>query len=192
MHEFMVNGAASKAATAGFVSAIVSSLMKDNGVVLWISAERTIFPAALPFFNLDPHRVIFVDLCNQKDVAWAVEEALKVNSLAAVIGEVNQLDFTTSRRLQLAVEKSQVTGFLLNHSKNNNNTNACLCRWQIEPAPGMAIDDLPGLGYPCWKVELLKVRNGRPGVWEIVWMNGQFTMRYNKPVFVRELHRKTG
>ncbi len=75
------------------------------------------FPPALAFFNIDPHRIIFLDLRNQKDVAWAVEESLKLNGLAAVIGEMRDLDFTTSRRLQLAVEKSQVTGLLINSSK---------------------------------------------------------------------------
>lgn len=192
IHEFMVNGAGSKASSVGFVSAIVAALMKENGVVLWISADRTIFPPALACFDIEPHRIIFIDLSNQKEVAWAVEEALKLNGLAAVIGEINELDFTTSRRLQLAVEKSQVTGFLLNNSKKKNNSNACLCRWHIQAAPGMAIDDLPGVGYPCWKVELVKVRNGRPGAWEIAWMNGQFTMRISKPVLIRELHKKTG
>jgi protein ImuA len=192
IHEFMVNGAETKAASAGFISAILGTLMSDKGVVLWISADRTIFPPALKFFNIEPHRIIFIDLRNQKEVAWVVEEALKLNGLAAVIGEINDLDFTTSRRLQLAVEKSQVTGFLLNNSKKKNNSNACLCRWQIRAAPSMPIDDLPGVGYPCWKVELVKVRNGRPGAWEIAWANGQFAMRNDKPVLIKELHKKTG
>jgi protein ImuA len=192
IHEFMVNGPGTKAATAGFVTSIISSLMKEEGVVMWISADRTIFPPALTLFNIDPHRVIFIDLRNQKEVAWAVEEALQLKGLAAVIGEVQELDFTTSRRLQLAVEKSQVTGFLLNNNKRNNNTNASLCRWQIQCAPSLAIDELPGIGYPCWKVELLKVRNGRPGSWQIAWMNGRFCDANNKRIVLKELHKKTG
>lgn len=192
IHEFMVNGAGTKAATSGFVTSIISSLMKEEGVVMWISADRTIFPPALTFFNIDAHRVIFVDLRNQKEVAWAVEEALQLKGLAAVIGEVQDLDFTTSRRLQLAVEKSQVTGFILNNNKKNSNTNASLCRWQVQSAPGIAIDDLPGIGHPCWNVELLKVRNGRPGSWQIAWMNGRFSTGNTKRIEVKELHKKTG
>lgn len=192
IHEFLVNGAGDKAATSGFVTSILSSLMKEDGVVMWISAGRTIFPPALTFFNIDAHRVIFVDLTNRRDVAWAVEEALQLSGLAAVIGEVQELDFTTSRRLQLAVEKSQVTGFILNNSKKNNNTNASLCRWQIRSAPSIAIDELPGIGYPCWNVQLLKVRNGRPGSWQMSWMNGRFSTVNNKQVIVKELHKKTG
>ena len=189
IHEFMVNGLEKKAAVSGFVVALISSLMKEDGVALWISADRTIFPPALTSFNIDPHRIIFIDLNNQREVVWAIEEAVKLNGLAAVIGEVRTLDFTTSRRLQLAVEKSQVTGFILN---NSTTTNACLSRWQIQTAPSMDIDDLPGIGYPCWKVELVKVRNGRPGSWEVAWVNGQLLLTDNKPVLIRELHKKTG
>jgi protein ImuA len=192
IHEFMVNGAGTKAATSGFICSIISSLMKDEGVMLWISAGRTIFPPALTFFNIEAHRVIFVDLRSQKEVAWAVEEALQLKGIAAVIGEVQELDFTTSRRLQLVVEKSQVTGFLLNNNKKNNNTNASLCRWQIQSAPSIPIDDLPGIGYPCWNVELLKVRNGRPGSWQIAWVNGGFSAGNTKQIALKELCQKTG
>jgi protein ImuA len=193
IHEFMVHSAGTKAATSGFVTSILSSLMKEDGVVIWISADRTIFPPALTFFNIDAHRVIFVDVRNRREVAWAVEEALQLSGLAAVIGEVQELDFTTSRRLQLAVEKSQVTGFILNNNnKKNNNTNASLCRWQIQSAPSIAIDELPGIGYPCWNVQLLKVRNGRPGSWQMAWMNGRFSTVNNKQGIVKELHKKTG
>ena len=191
IHEFMVNAPGTKAATSGFITSVISSLMKEEGVVLWISADRTIFPPALTFFNIDPHRIIFVDLKNQKQVAWAVEEALQVKGLAAVIGEVKELDFTASRRLQLAVEKSQVTGFILNNS-NKKNTNASLCRWQVQFAPSVPIDDLPGIGYPCWKVDLLKVRNGCPGSWQIAFMNGRFITGNKERMVYKELHKKTG
>ncbi|MCS3798994.1 ImuA family protein [Niastella sp. OAS944] len=191
IHEFMVNAPGTKAATSGFVTSIISSLMKEEGVVLWISANRTIFPPALSFFNIDAHRIIFVDLRNQKEVSWAVEEALQVKGLAAVVGEVQELDFTASRRLQLAVEKSQVTGFILNNNKKNN-TNASLCRWQVQVAPSIPIDNLPGIGYPCWKVDLLKVRNGCPGSWQIAWMNGRFSTTTNKRIVYKEFHKKTG
>ncbi|WP_205510999.1 ImuA family protein [Longitalea arenae] len=192
IHEFMVNSPEEKAATSGFIAAILSFLMQREGVVLWISAGRNIFPPALAFFNIDPHRIIFIDLHNQKQVSWAVEEALKLQGLAAVIGDLRELDFTASRRLQLAVEKSRVTGFLLNASRNNSNTNASLCRWQISPVPSIPIDELPGLGYPCWQVKLLKVRNGRPGSWEIAWMNKQFVAKHNTRIMIPEWHKKTG
>jgi protein ImuA len=33
---------------------------------------------------------------------------------------------------------------------------------------------MPGVGFPRWNVNLLKVRNGKPGSWEIEWAENQF------------------
>jgi len=41
-----------------------------------------------------------------------MEEALKCESLSAVIAETPEISFTVSRRLQLAVEQNRVTSFI--------------------------------------------------------------------------------
>ena len=191
VHEFVSAGMGNQVAATGFIAPVISNLMGDNGVVLWIGDSRTIFPPALKHFGIDPHRVIFIDLKNQKEVAWAVDEALKLHGLAAVIGEMTDIIFMASRRFQLAVEQSQVTGFLFN-KKERYTTNACLTRWKITSQPGIIQDDLPGVGFPAWKVELLKVRNRRPGIWEVALINGQFVSIDREPVAIDLLHRKTG
>jgi hypothetical protein len=33
---------------------------------------------------------------------------------------------------------------------------------------------MPGVGFPGWNVELLKVRNGKPGSWQIEWAESRF------------------
>jgi protein ImuA len=35
-------------------------------------------------------------------------------------------------------------------------------------------DGLPGVGFPCLEVELVKIRNGRSGIWQFGWKNGTF------------------
>ena len=192
IHEFVCSDIEKQTAAAGFIAVIISSLMNDGGVALWISAARTIFPPALISFGIDPAKIIFIDLKNQKEVAWAVDEALKLNGLAAVVGEMQEIDFSISRRLQLAVEQSQVTGFLLNKKSKPSGSNACLTRWNISSLPGVLDNDLPGVGFPCWKVELLKVRNGRPGSWDLAWMNGQLTALNKESVVISDLHKQTG
>src|SRR5688572_31672044 len=62
VHEFISSLPESTASSCGFISGILSSLMGDNGTVLWISASRTIFPPALRTFGVRPDRVVFVDL----------------------------------------------------------------------------------------------------------------------------------
>ena len=174
VHEFLASGPEQSAASVGFIIGLLSSLIDGSGTALWISSARTLFPPALALFGVQPDRIIFIDLSNDKHVGWAVEEALKCGALTAVVGEMREMSFTASRRLQLAVEQSKVTGFILRSDARKINTTACISRWRITPLPGEAIEDLPGVGYPSWSVELLRIRNGKPGAWNLSWVNGKF------------------
>jgi protein ImuA len=195
VHEFMSLMPEDKACTAGFISGILSSLMGNNGTALWISASRRIFPPALRAFGVQPDRIVFVDLKKEKDVMWAVDESLKCPSLTAVVGELKEISFMESRRLQLAVEQSQVTGFILRHNSTVNTT-ACVSRWRITSKPSDLIEDLPGVGFPQWRVELLRMRNGRSGAWDIKWINGRFVPSVYSPTtaldFGQYEKKKTG
>ena len=174
VHEFISTAPQDAAATTGFMSGLLGSLLQKGGVCLWISTRRTVFPPALKTFGIEPHCVIFIDLIKEKDVIWAVEEALKCDALAAVVGELKEISFTESRRLQLAVEKSKVTGFLHRNNPRSVNTLACVCRWKITPVASELEEDMPGVGFARWNVDLLKVRNGEPGSWQMEWAAGQF------------------
>jgi protein ImuA len=177
VHEFLSSRPEDAAATSGFIAGLLSSLMGSNGTSLWISASRKLFPPALKSFGIQPDRFIFIDLHKEKDVVWAMDEALKCSTLTTVVGELNDISFTASRRLQLAVEQSQVTGFIIRNKvqqADNPGTTACVSRWKITPLPSVSIEDLPGIGFPKWRVELLRIRNGKPGVWDVEWINGRF------------------
>lgn len=174
IHEFIAAGAEDASASIGFFSGIIAALVRNKGALIWISASRNIFPPALQSFGIAPDKIIFIDLQKEKDVLWAMEEALKCEGLPAVVGEIPELDFTASRRLQLAVEKSRVTGFILRNHPKNIPTTACLTRWQITALKSELAAGMPGVGFPRWQVELLKVRNGRPGKWQVEFAAGRF------------------
>lgn len=192
VHEFICEGEEGAAATVGFVSGIVATLMQKGGAVLWIGAACQVFPSALKDFGLLPEKVIFVQLSREQDILWAVEEALKCSSLAAVVGEVHNLNFTASRRLQLAVEGSKVTGFLFRHRLRSMDTTASLTRWKITPLATTLPDGMPGVGFPRWQVALLKVRNGRPGSWRVEWKEGAFRFVQPMAVVIDERKKKAG
>src|SRR5688572_1347433 len=177
-HEFICNNKESLTASSGFIGGVLSTMMQNKGTAVWISSSHLIFPPALVSFGIEPSRVIFIRLRNQKEILWTVEEALKCEGLTAVIGEIAAIDLTVSRRLQLASEQSRVTGFLLRprlrHQPGQLATTACVCRWQIQPVKSETIDGTPGVGFPRWQVELLKARNGKPGQWQLEWANGKF------------------
>ena len=174
VHEFVSAEPEHAGATGGFIAAVLGALMRSGGACLWISVSRMLFPPALKFFGVEPDRIIFIDLKKEKDVLWAMEEALKCEGLAAVVGEVREISFTQSRRLQLAVEQSKVTGFLLSSNPTGLKTTACVARWRITPLPSETEEAMPGIGFTRWNVELLKVRNGSTGNWKMEWSGGKF------------------
>jgi len=175
VHEFACGGMEDIAATGGFIAGILSTLMKNGGVAVWIGRSPAVFPPALQAFGVEADKLIVIDLPKEKDRLWAMEEALKCPGLAAVIAELKELDFTSSRRLQLAVEQSRVTGFVIRHSLHTVTT-ACVTRWKICASGSALPGNLPGVGFPSWNVSLLKVRNGRPGVWQIEWQVNRFVV----------------
>src|SRR5262245_13863670 len=61
IHEFLTHSEEDIAATSGFISCLLSSLMNGGGVSAWIGSSQTIFPAALKFFNVEPDKVIFIN-----------------------------------------------------------------------------------------------------------------------------------
>lgn len=183
VHELLSGSAEDGAATGGFVAALLAPLMRKGGVCLWISSgvatgagdragRGVVFPPALKQFGLDPDKIVFVQLAREKDAIWAMEEALKCEGLAAVVGEIRNLDLTASRKLQLAVEKSRVTGFLLRHQPRSLGAVAAVARWKVSLLASEPEGGMPGVGSPRWKVELLKVRNGRPGAFVAEWTGG--------------------
>jgi protein ImuA len=192
VHEFLSDRVEDATATSGFVGGLISSLMKNKGTGIWISASRTLFPPALKMLGIVPEQFIFLDLKNEKDVLWAMDEALKCAAITTVVGEIRNIDFTQSRRLQLAVEQSQCTGFILRHKVRNPGTTACVSRWKITSLPSETLDDLPGIGYPGWKVELLRMRNGKPGSWNIQWKDGAFVPVHSEGRIVEVQHQKAG
>lgn len=192
IHEFIACNTENATAASGFIAAIVGSLMNKSGAAIWIGSQLTIFPPALKSFGIVPENIIFIDLQNQKDILWTIEEALKCDGLSAVIGELPELSFTGSRRLQLAVEKSRVTGFILRKTSRSLSTTAAIARWNIKSLPGHVPENLPGVGFARWQVELLKVRNGRPGKWEVEWSDGKFHPVSKIAAILPEQKRKTG
>jgi protein ImuA len=192
IHEFVCEDRESYAATTGFTAGILASLMHNGRYVAWISTNSHLYPPAFSAFGVPPERIIFIRLNRENDVLWAMEEALKCDGLAAVIADVKELSFTASRRLQLAVEDSKVTGFVIRRNIRNLNTTACVTRWRITHLSTVSEDGLPGIGFPYWSVQLLKIRNGKPHNWQLKFAHGGFVVVPLLSQNIPEVHRKTG
>jgi protein ImuA len=174
IHEMICTPGEEAAACGGFLGGLLASLMTPNSIALWIGVKRTLFPPSLKAFGIEPHQLVFVDVAREKEVLWATEEALKCEGLTAVISELRELSFPQSKRLQLAIEQSHVTGFILRNDPEKLTTTTCVSRWRITSMPSKPEQGMPGVGFPRWNVELLKVRNGQPGTWQVEWRGEQF------------------
>ena len=76
IHEFLSATPEHAAASGGFIGGLLKALMQNQGACLWISMSRTLFPPALKIFGVEPDQIIFIDLKREKDVLWAMEEAV--------------------------------------------------------------------------------------------------------------------
>lgn len=173
IHEFICSSSEQAAASEGFIAALISRLMEKDSVCIWISKGAKVFPSSLGQFALSPEKIIFISLTQKKEILWTMEEALKCEGIAAVIAEIPEIDFAQSRRLQLATEKSRVSGFILRNATGKISATSCSARWQVSHLPSDP-GELPGVGYPRWQIDLLKVRNGQPGSFQIEWLEDHF------------------
>lgn len=173
VHEFLWSETENFSATGAFIASLIPAWIRPHGVIVWISTDRKVMPSALPVFGVAPDHILFIQV-RDKDALWVTEEALKSKAVTAVVAELRELSFTNSRRLQLAVEQSQTTGFVIRQLRGNMGTTACVSRWKITHRASQAVDSLPGIGYPSWQVDLLRVRNGKPASWQVYWSDDHF------------------
>jgi protein ImuA len=147
--------------------------------LLWVQDRMAILesgrvhPPGLPVQDL-----IHVEARDARDALWAMEEGLRCAALSAVIGEIwgdpRALDFTATRRLAVASERSGVAAFLIRLGGHANLSGARM-RWRIASAPSLINDlDPRAPGLPAWDAELFRARGMPPGSWSIAHEAGAF------------------
>ena len=137
LHE--VAGAVDDGAALGFCAALAGRLAAERPV-LWCQPESDLYAPGLAAFGLDPARLILVAARRPADRLWALEEGLRCSALAAAVIELNDLDMTAARRLQLAAESSGVTGFVLHpDGLRSAAASVAVTRWTVISA-GHGVD----------------------------------------------------
>jgi protein ImuA len=147
--------------------------------LLWVQDRMAILesgrihPPGLP-----TSRLIHVEARDAKDALWAMEEGLRCSALSCVIGEIwgdpRSLDFTATRRLAVASERSGVAAFLIRLGGHANLSGARM-RWRIASAPSLINPlDTRAPGAPAWDAELFRARAMPPGRWTLTHDAGAF------------------
>jgi len=184
LHEVAGEGADREqgAAAAGFATLWLARL-QASGPVLWIARAATldaidIHTHGLAQQQLDPKRLILVAAKRDDEALWAMEEGLKAKSLGAVLGEIEKLDLTASRRLQLAAEAGGVTALVLRRwrlaeraARDAAQPIAAVTRWKVTSLPSDAEGDIR------WQVDLARCRGGKPGSWIMEKADGSDELR---------------
>ena len=160
---------------AGFLLAHVGT----DKPLLWVQERMAILesgrihPPGLPTQDL-----IHVEARDARDALWAMEEGVRCPALSCVIGEVwgepKVLDFTATRRLAVASERSGVPCWLVRLGGMANLSGARM-RWRLASAPSL-LNSLDGRapGLPAWDAELFRARGSPPGQWTVTYEAGLF------------------
>jgi protein ImuA len=177
LHE--VQGAAGDeedgALAAGFAAL---ALRRLDGTVLWCARGADLGAAGLAALGLGPERLLIARTRRDEDALWAAEESLRAEGVAAVVAELAALPDAAGRRLLLAAEAAGRPLFLVRRwreaalaARERERPSAAATRWRIGALPSAAAPGEPGIGFPRWRVELLRCRGGRPATWILEFDN---------------------
>jgi len=93
-----------------------------------------LYGPGLRTLGLAPDRLVIVETGNTVDTLWAMEEGLRSESLALVLGILDGVALTPARRLALAAAAHRSPCLLLTHPRTEA-TAATATRWRVGPHP---------------------------------------------------------
>lgn len=173
LHEIAPCSLEDTPAALGFLAACLAG-GRFCGPSLLVVASRFIKEFGVPYghglygLGLDPGRLVVFEAKDHKAALWAVEEALRSRSLAAVAAVLTAgLDLKASRRLHLAAAASGTFLMVLRPARAEP-AGAALSRWRIAAAPARR-DRFGTFEHGRWQVTLERSRNGRTGSWTMEW-----------------------
>jgi protein ImuA len=147
--------------------------------LLWVQDRMAIIESGRIYPpGLGSVELIHVEARDAKLALWAMEEGLRCSGLSGVIGELwgdpAALDFTATRRLAVAAERSRVPCWLVRLAGTANLSGARM-RWRIASMPSIANSfDPRASGSPAWETELFRARGYPPGRWGVAHETGTF------------------
>jgi protein ImuA len=171
-HEFSGEGleVETGVSAAAFAACLAAPLAR-RGEAVWVLRRDDLFAPGLAGLGFPAERLIQVCARDEAEALAVTEDALSTTGVVAVFTEVETVDLTAGRRLQLACERRGSTGFVIRRRPYGGTGrkaaagSAANTRWRIAPAPSEPAPGEFGLGAPRWEVRLDRCRGGRPGAW---------------------------
>ena len=171
-HEIGAEGMeAETAAAPALFAALLASPLARKGEAVWIMRRDDLWAPGLVGLGFPAERLIQVCARDEAEALAVTEDALATAGVSAVIAEVEGVDLTAGRRLQLACEKLGSTGFIIRRkpfggeSRKAATGSTAATRWRVASAPSEPATGAFGLGAPRLTVTLERCRGGRTGAW---------------------------
>lgn len=179
LHEVLPAIAADAAAACGFALALAAR--RGPRPLLCVIEDRAAQEIGLPYapglaaHGFDPDRLVITRAPGPVEALWAIEEGLRVPTLAAVLGilmgPARAYDLTASRRLSLAARAGGVPallGFVGRGGLASTFASAATARFEVESRPSRA-GETGEPGAATWLVRLTRGRAAAPGEWRLEW-----------------------
>lgn len=166
---------------AAFIAAVATPLAA-RGAVVWVMRRDDLYAPGLCGLGFPAPSLIQVHVRGETESLIALADALGSAGVAAAIGEVEAVNLTAGRRLQLACERGGATGFVIRRrpfgggARGEAAGSAAATRWRIAPAPSEPAPGEMGLGPPRWRVDLERCRGGRSGAWIMEKSDGPYPL----------------
>src|SRR5262249_20228617 len=124
--------------------------------------------------GIAPERLITVAAARERDVLWAMEEALHCRAVGMVIGEMRarDIDQVATRRLALAAAAGNALGLILRTAPADGPSAAAtrgIAGAAPSPRPGDGDGERHGAGPPRLLARLVRNRRGHLGAWIVEW-----------------------
>jgi protein ImuA len=163
------------AAPAAF-TALMAAPLAQRGWAVWVLRRDDLWAPGLEGLGFPSSRLIQVCARDEAEALGVMEDALATAGVSAVVGEVEEVNLTAGRRLQLACEKGGATGFVIHRRpfggpsqrkgpQREPTGSAAATRWRVASAPSEPPDGEFGLGAPRFTAALERCRGGRSGAW---------------------------
>ncbi len=159
------------AAAPALFTALMAAPLALRGQAVWVLRRDDLSAPGLAGLGFPADRLIQVCARDEAETLSVMEDALATLGVTAVVGEVEAVDLTAGRRLQLACEKRGATGFLIRRrpfggqARREAGGSASATRWRVRSAPSEPPAGEFGLGAPRLDVTLERCRGGRTGAW---------------------------
>lgn len=156
----------------GGATGFLLAMLDPSRPLLWVQERLAILEGGrIHPPGLGLAELIHVEARDARAALWAMEEGLRCSSLGGVIGELwgdpRALDFTATRRLAVAAERSEVPAWLVRLAGHANLSGARM-RWRVASLPSEPhAFDPRAPGSPAWDAKLFRARGAEPGRWAV-------------------------